>query len=92
MLAYCRHGCRYSEIMRALEKRGIVDQEPYQRPQYKKDTLALADYYIAALTSSVKLGGKLSAKDRISIAAILNSDIIDSDRRDIIRGLYEQLR
>lgn len=92
MLLYCRHGCRYSEIMREFEKRGIVDSEPYQRPKYKKDTLALADYYIAALTASVKLGGKLGAKDRISIAAILHGDIIDGDRREIIRGLYEQLR
>jgi len=92
MLAYCRRGCRYSEIMRELEKRGIVQSEPYQRPKYKKDTLELADFYIVALTSSVKLGGTLSAKDRISISIMLNSNLIDDERKQTIRGLYEQLR
>ena len=92
MLVYCRHGCRYSAIMRELESRGIIDSEPYQRPKYKKDTLELADFYIAALVSSVKLGGKLSAKDRISISIMLNGDAIDDERKRTIRELYEQLR
>ena len=92
MLAYCRHGCRYSSIMREMEKRGIVESDPYQRPKYKKDTLELADFYIAALVSSVKLGGQLSAKDRISISIMLNGSLIDDERKRTIRGLYEQLR
>ena len=90
VLVHCRHGCKYSDLARELERRGIVDRDDYTAPTHRRDDLELADHMALVLEGAIRRGEEISPSDRHAVTRLIMK--VDDKRGARLRELRKQLR
>ena len=90
LLIYCRHGCKYSDIVRELENRGIVERDDYEAPRYRKADLEHCDFFILVMEGAILNGEtKLKPSDALVIGRLLKK--VDPTRAEKLRSARTRL-
>ena len=90
LLIYCRHGCKYSDIVRELENRGIVERDDYEAPRYRKADLEHCDFFILVMEGAILKGEtKLKPSDALAIGRLLKK--VDPERAEKLRSARTRL-
>jgi hypothetical protein len=90
LLIYCRHGCRFTDIAKVLESRGLVRGDEFVRPRYRRDDLEMADHVILVMESAARRGDTIQRPDEIKFNYLAGK--IDETRAARIRALIKTLR
>ena len=90
LLVYCRHGCRYSDIARELERRGIIESDEYQPQAYRKADLEYCDFLLLVMEGAIAKGEtELLPSDAVVIGRLLKK--VDPERADKLRDARTRL-
>ena len=90
LLIYCRHGCKYADIVRELENRGIVERDDYEAPRYRKADLEHCDFFILVMEGAILKGEtKLKPSDALAIGRLLKK--VDPERAEKLRSARTRL-
>ena len=89
VLVHCRHGCKYSDLARELERRGVVDRDDYVAPTHRRSDLELADHMIAVMQGAARRGEKISPSDREAVTRLIMK--VDDKRGARLRELRKEL-
>ena len=89
-LVYCRRGCEYSQIMRELENRGLVEKGEYHRPRYRYQDLDFADSLVLVVSGSLEKEFQFQAEDIITIAELIPK--VDPERQELLRGALKRVK
>ena len=89
VLVHCRHGCKYSDLARELERRGIVDRDDYTAPTHRRDDLELADHMILVMESAARRGERINPSDRDAVTRLIMK--VDEKRGARLRELRRQM-
>lgn len=90
LLIYCRQGCRFTEIVKLLESRGLVRGDEFVRPKYRRDDLEMAEHAILILESAYRRGDTIERSDEIKLRHL--ADKIDDQRAARLRALIKILK
>jgi hypothetical protein len=83
LLVYCRRGCEYSQIMRELENRGLVEKGEYNAPRYRHQDLDFADSLVLVASGNLEKEFQFQAEDIITIAELIPK--VDPERQEQLR-------
>ena len=90
LLVYCRHGCRYADIARELERRGIIESDEYQPQAYRKADLEYCDFLLLVMEGAIAKGeSELLPSDAVAIGRLLKK--VDPERADKLRAARSRL-
>lgn len=89
LLVHCRHGCKYSDLARELERRGIIDSDDYSAPQHRRADLEHCDHMIAVMRGAAARGETIGASDAIAIGRLIT--LVDEGRQKQLKELREQM-
>ena len=89
VLVHCRHGCKYSDLARELERRGVVDRDDYVAPTHRRDDLELADHMIAVMEGAARRGQKITEGDHRAVTRLMMK--VDERRVQRLRDLRRHL-
>ena len=90
LLIYCRHGCRFTDIAKHLESRGLVRGDEFVRSRYRRDDLELADHVILVMESAVRRGDTIGDSDETKFLRL--AEIVDNKRAGQLRALIRKLQ
>lgn len=90
LLIYCRHGCRFTDIAKHLESRGLVHGNEFVRPRFRRDDLELADHVILVMESAVRRGDTIGDSDETKFLRL--ADLVDDKRAGQLRALIRTLQ
>ena len=68
VLYHCRHGCQFSQIIKELEDRGIVEKDEFDKPstyvsRHDKERLVQDRFYTAMYEAQKQQGADMSLAD-----------------------------
>lgn len=90
LLVHCRHGCRYSDIARELERRGIIESDEYQPQAYRKADLEHCDFLLLVMEGAIARGEtELLPSDAVVIGRLLKK--VDPERAEKLRAARTRL-
>jgi len=90
-LVHCRHGCRYSDILRELERRGIIESDGYKPQAYRKDDLEHCDFLLLVMEGAIARGeSELLQSDALVIGRLMTK--VDPERAEKLRDARSRLR
>lgn len=90
LLIYCRHGCRFTEIVKLLESRGLVRGEEFVRPKYRRSDLERADHTILVMESAYRRGDTIQHSDEIEFIGLAGR--VDDERAARLRALIKKMK
>ena len=90
LLVYCRRGCDYSEIMRELEKRGLVESSGYIAPRYRHQDLDFADSLVLVVAGNLEQDVKFCAADLLTIATLIPK--VDPERQELLKAALDRVK
>jgi hypothetical protein len=90
LLVYCRRGCNYSQIMRELENRGLVEKTAYNAPRYRYQDLDFADSLVTVVAGNLEKKFKFHAADIQTIAALIPR--VDPERQELLKAALNRVK
>jgi len=90
LLVYCRRGCTYAELMRELEKRGLVEKTEYTAPRYRHQDLDFADSLVVVVAGNLEKEFKFQAQDITTIAELIPK--VDPERQELLRAALRRVK
>jgi hypothetical protein len=90
MLVYCRRGCEYSQIMRELENRGLVEKSEYIAPRYRHQDLDFADSLVLVVSGNLEKEFQFEAQDILTIAELIPK--VDPERQELLRAALRRVK
>ena len=90
LLVYCRRGCEYSQIMRELENRGLVEKSSYIAPRYRHQDLDFADSLITVVAGNLEQDFKFCAADLLTIATLIPK--VDPERQELLKAALNRVK
>jgi len=91
LLVGCRHGCRFSDLARELERRGLVEGDDYKPQAYRRADLEYCDFLLMVMEGAIAKGeSTISESDALVIGRLLSK--IDPERAEKLRDARSRLR
>lgn len=90
LLIYCRHGCRFTDIAKHLESRGLVQGDEFVRPRFSRENVELADHVILVMESAARRGDTIGDSDETKFLRL--ADLVDDKRAGQLRALIRTLQ
>jgi hypothetical protein len=90
LIFLCRHGCRFSDIMRHLEESGLVPKTEYLRPQYLQSDLDHCDALIMVCKGNMEKSFEFHASDMLALSRMVSK--VDPNRQKQLHELMDRMR
>lgn len=90
LLVYCRRGCDYSQIMRELENRCLVEKTAYKAPRYRYQDLDFADSLVTVVAGNLEKKFKFYANDIQTIATLIPR--VDPERQELLKAALRRVK
>ena len=90
LILLCRHGCRYADIMRGLEDRGLVPKGEHKPVHYRQADISYCDALIMVAQGNINAGETFKTADMLALARMMSK--VDPERQKKLQGLMDQMR
>lgn len=90
VIMLCRHGCRYGDIMRDLENRGLVPKGDYKPQTYRRADIRYCDALIMVAEGNVQTNTRFTKKDLLALTRLVSK--VDPERQEKLWSLINEIR
>jgi hypothetical protein len=90
LILLCRYGCRYADIMRELENRGLVPKGDFKPTQYRQSDLSYCDVLMMVAEGNLRTDLTFKPADILAVARMMGR--VDPERQERLQKIMDQMR